>query len=81
MATLRNSTLVPPRVKAVPIASLLMRIRAEYREQPGLHLTTEQAQRLWLLGPVTCEALLGTLVAEHFLRRTPTGYVRADSGG
>jgi hypothetical protein len=61
-----------------PDSELLDRIRGEYSEMPGLSLTLAQAQRLWVLdGRRTCEALLDTLVAEDFLRRTLRGaYVR-----
>ena len=49
------------------------RIRAEYLEMPGLHLTTHQVQRLWGLDESTCMMLLAELEAEKFLRRTRTG--------
>jgi hypothetical protein len=53
-------------------------IRAEYQEFPGMHLTDRQARRLWSLEAVTCDALLNSLVATGFLRRTRTGaYARA----
>ena len=59
---------------------LLQIIRSEYREIPGLHLTRAQARRLWGLDHETCDALLDTLVATRFLRRTATdGYVLADA--
>jgi hypothetical protein len=54
------------------------RIRAEYVEMPGLHLTRRQAQRLWGLDESTCEAVLIALEDERFLRRTQAGtYSRA----
>ena len=46
------------------------RIRAEYLEMPGLHLTKRQAQRLWGLDESTCAAVLVALEKEKFLRRT-----------
>jgi hypothetical protein len=52
---------------------LLTRIRAEYREMPGLCLTFAQACRLWQLDSATCERVLHALVAEHFLGRTTNG--------
>ena len=52
---------------------LLTRIRAEYREMPGLCLTFAQACRLWQLDAATCERVLHALVAEHFLVRTADG--------
>jgi hypothetical protein len=55
----------------LPSEILVSRIRAEYREMPGLHLTLEQACRL--LNATECEAVLETLVAEGFLVRAHNG--------
>lgn len=52
---------------------LLARVRGEYLEMPGLHLTVPQAIRLWGLNAVVSEALLSCLVASGFLRRTARG--------
>lgn len=52
---------------------LLDRIRAEYREMPGLRLTVGQAARLWGLGSTTCERLLEVLVRTGFLFRAQDG--------
>jgi hypothetical protein len=52
---------------------LLARVRGEYLEMPGLHLTVAQAVRLWGLNAVVSEALLSCLVASGFLRRTERG--------
>ena len=49
---------------------LLDLIHAEYCEMPGLHLTRAQVQRLWGLDEATCDAVLGALEKEKFLRRT-----------
>ena len=38
------------------------RIRAEFREMPGLTLTLEQASRLFDLEPTRCARVLGQLV-------------------
>jgi hypothetical protein len=60
---------------------LLMRIRMEYVEMPGLRLTSRQAGRLWNLDQAMCEEILATLVQELFLSRTSDGaYLRRDSG-
>jgi hypothetical protein len=60
------------------VALWLERIRAEYLEMPGLHLTRRQAQRLWGLDESTCTAVLAALEQEKFLRRTRGGtYTRA----
>jgi hypothetical protein len=56
---------------------VLTRIRNEFREMPGLCLTTLQAQRLWCLDETTCSRVLSTLVTEGFLRRSTVGYVKA----
>ena len=65
---------LPP---AESIASLVTRIKAEYMELPGLQLTPWQAQRLWGLSDVQCDAILGALVDAAFLRRTKNGsYIR-----
>ena len=52
---------------------LVSRVRAEYREMPGLKLTLSQACRLWQLDQQTCEALLKGLVDERFLLCTAEG--------
>jgi DNA-binding IclR family transcriptional regulator len=51
------------------MTDLLRIVRAEYREMPGLRLTQRQAQRLWNLDSITCEAILDTLESTRFLRR------------
>jgi Fic family protein len=62
-------------------STLLMRyrIRGEFLEMPGLHLTLEQAARLWHMDAATCAVALRRLVAERFLVRTRSGaYKRAE---
>ena len=60
------------------VADWRQMVRGEFQEIPGLHLTQRQAQRLWGLDAATCEALLDSLVQEHFLRRTSSDqYARA----
>jgi hypothetical protein len=46
---------------------MLRRIQSEFREMPGLRLTCRQAQRLWGLDQLVCEALLAALVDVRFL--------------
>ena len=56
------------------------RIRAEFREMPGLRLTPAQARRLWGLEVEMCHRVIEALVASDFLRWTPAGAVtRAES--
>jgi hypothetical protein len=58
---------------------LIVRVRSEYLEMPGLKLTITQASRLWGLDQSTCQALLGTLTNSRFLTRTRDGhYSRAE---
>jgi len=58
---------------------LLTRIRAEFREMPGLRLTPVQARRLWGLKAPVCDTVLAKLLEDRFLRRTGDGsFVRAD---
>lgn len=54
-------------------ASLLARIRGEFREMPGLRLTVSQACRLWQLEAHVCEQAIAELVQEGFLHRTSDG--------
>ena len=64
---------------ADPAEDLLLRIRAEYLEMPGLSLTERQACRLWGLEQRACNALLDELVEQQFLRRTREGaFIRTD---
>ena len=59
---------------------ILCRIRAEYREMPGLKLTGAQAQRLWGIDRESCGGLMADLVTSGFLARTRDGaFVRRDS--
>jgi hypothetical protein len=41
---------------------LCTRVRAEFREMPGLTLTLPQASRLFSIEPARCERVLGALV-------------------
>lgn len=55
------------------VSVALQRMRAEFREMPGLKLTPAQATRLWHLDPRRSEELLNTLVVDGLLRRRPDG--------
>jgi hypothetical protein len=57
------------------------RVRAEYLEMPGLHLTIDQVQRLCGIERRMCTTVLDHLVEEHFLCVKPNGaYARAWEG-
>jgi hypothetical protein len=61
-----------------PIPELLQRVRSEFLEMPGLHLTLDQATRLWALDAPTSERVLGELVSSGFLFKGRNGaYLRA----
>ncbi len=51
------------------LTDLAMRARAEFREMPGMCLTTAQAARLWQLTPDQAQELLLDLVKAGFLVR------------
>jgi hypothetical protein len=55
---------------------LLLRIRGEFLEMPGMRLTLRQAMRLWNLDAATCEAALRLLVERRFLSFTAQGAFR-----
>lgn len=59
-----NTTQVPQE-----ITDLATRARAEFREMPGMCLTTAQAARLWQLTPAQAQELLRELVKAGFLVR------------
>jgi hypothetical protein len=59
---------------------LLDRIRGEFREMPGLHLTLRQAMRLWGLDALTCDVALRILVEDGFLHRTRRGAFQRAEG-
>ena len=66
---------------AAPLSldDVIRRVQGEYREMPGLRLTTAQAQRLWGLDHDACDQLLAKLVDTKFLFRTRDGaFMRSD---
>jgi hypothetical protein len=65
----------------VPDNTILIRIRAEYLEMPGLHLTLDQMQRLFGVERTLCQQVIDALVAMQFLRVKPNGtYARVTDG-
>lgn len=57
---------------------IAIRIRAEYREMPGLSLTVQQAARLLGAQLSVCQTVLQSLVADGVLYTTACGaYVAA----
>lgn len=66
---------------AIVHEALIVRIKSEYLEMPGLQLTHSQARRLWALDDATCRLVLETLVARDFLIRGPDAQYRRASDG
>jgi hypothetical protein len=63
---------------SAPLATLLQRVRDQYRDMPGLQLNKLQAARCFGVAPSVCAAMLRALVMENFLSRTGDGlFVRA----
>jgi hypothetical protein len=60
--------------------TVAVRIVAEYREMPGMHLTLPQAARLFALDQQHCARVLDTLVSSGVLRRTGSTYAVAGTG-
>jgi hypothetical protein len=59
--------------------NVVQRVRSEFLEVPGLHLTPAQAARLWHLDTALCQQVIDCLVGSAFLRWTRTGaIVRAE---
>ncbi|MBP7778648.1 MAG: hypothetical protein KA371_16155 [Acidobacteria bacterium] len=56
------------------IESLVITVRQEFEEMPGLTLTVDQAQRLWALEPRMCGAVLERLVKAGYLCQTASGH-------
>lgn len=69
---------LPPPALTRPLAptEAAARVRDEFGALPGLALTAEQARLVFDLDRDMCERILGALVAEGFLARTPQGAYR-----
>ena len=60
--------------------SVVDRVRGEFNEMPGLHLTIPQACRLWGIEPSACRDIVDGLVRSAFLRWTPSGTIARIGG-
>ena len=66
---------------ALPLESLLERVRAEYLEMPGLRLKPEQVHRLFGMERPVCRQVLDALVEAKFLCAKADGtYSRLTDG-
>jgi DNA-binding GntR family transcriptional regulator len=65
---------VPPeRRNLAARRALMVRVRSEFRELPGLSLTLAQASRLLGVSPEACRRILGGLVQEGAVRLRADG--------
>jgi len=76
-----SRTLARPAPLSAPVhtvghAEAAVRVRDEFGALPGLALTAEQARLVFDLDRDKCDRILGALVAEGFLARTPQGAYR-----
>jgi hypothetical protein len=60
--------------------TIVLRVREEFREMPGLRLTPAQATRLWGLEHDTCREVIERLVSSAYLRWTSAGLVARVNG-
>ncbi len=56
------------------IETLVVVVRREFEEMPGLVLTADQARRLWAIEPRMCSVVLDRLVGAGYLHQTPSGH-------
>lgn len=68
------ATVRPARQSAID-PELMQRVRAEFREMPGLRLTFQQACRLWGIDRMTCEGLVAALLEADIVRLTRAGAI------
>lgn len=62
--------------------ALLIVVKREFDEMPGLALTADQARRLWALEPRVCTVVLARLVETGYLCQTGAGhYARPTAAG
>ena len=73
MTTSANVHVTDVTTRGGMLPTLIARVRAEYREMPGLSLTLPQAQRLWNVDRTTCEEAFMRLVSSGVLRRSTKG--------
>jgi hypothetical protein len=57
-------------------ADIVLMIRNEYGEQPGLRLDRRQAARFWSIPQPVCDKALQVLTEAHYLELDATGRYR-----
>jgi hypothetical protein len=74
-----SQTICTPRHSSRPPfneGTVCERVRAEFREMPGLRLTLLQASRLFDIDPVQCEQVLAALVRSGLLATDGKAFAR-----
>ena len=67
-------------IEPVEEGDLCTRVRAEFREMPGLKLTLPQASRLFSIEPTRCERVLDALVHAGHLATDGTAFAHSLRG-
>jgi len=65
---------------AMDLEPLVVRVKNEFLEMPGLCLTVPQAMRLWGLDFEDCQRVIEALIDVSFLQRTSHGKVVRTGG-
>jgi hypothetical protein len=66
---------LPEPLRSQPQAQqAIQRVRADFREMPGLCLTFEQGCRLWNLSPDVCRPILDAMISQGVLKRAGAHY-------
>ena len=60
----------------IHVDEVARRIRMDFIDTPGLHVTFWQARRLWHLPDDICDTALSALTGAGYLARTPDGRYR-----
>ncbi len=81
MTTHNIESCATPAGHTAALTTLLTRVRGEFQEMPGMHITLDQGMRLWSMDRTTCTAVLDYLAAAHFLDRDRQGNYMMAHGG
>ena len=57
------------------LESVIVRVRNEFIEMPGLRVSVPDAMRLWGLDRDECQRVIDALVSASFLQRTRRGEI------
>lgn len=80
MCFMAEDSVCATELPCLELSDVCSRVKAEFREMPGLTLTSAQACRLFGLDRPECERVLGALVTAGFLATDGRVFARADRG-